>query len=125
MNKNIEAAAGNIDSQIERTRAAVDAITDRAEQNVLNATAEVAQQTKDAGIYLHQSVEAASAGAHERLNDSALAIDRGYNRARAELSRAAATARGFANENPGTALMIAASAGFALGFLAHRHRSMA
>jgi len=125
MNKNIEAAVGSIDSQIDRTRIAVDAITDRAEQNVLKAAADVAAQTHDAGVYLHQSAEAASSGAHQRLNDSALAIDRGYNRAKAGLTSAATTAKSFASENPRTALMIAASAGFALGVLAHRNRPWA
>ncbi|MFA6957173.1 MAG: hypothetical protein WC538_14990 [Thermoanaerobaculia bacterium] len=125
MNKNIEAAMGNIDSKIDRTREAVDAITSRAEQGVLKAADDVAQQTHDAGTYLHESVQAATQDAHQRLNDSALAIDRGYNRARSEMSRAAASARSFATENPGTALMIAASAGFAVGMLAHRHRPWA
>lgn len=125
MNKNIETAVSSIDSKIDRTRAAVDAITNRAEQSVVNAADDVVQRTHDAGTYVHESVETATSGAHQRLSDSALAIDRGYNRARTELSRATATARGFAAENPAMALMIAASAGFAIGFLAHRHRSMA
>jgi ElaB/YqjD/DUF883 family membrane-anchored ribosome-binding protein len=125
MNKTIEAAVGNIDSKIDRTRDAVNAITDRAEQRVANAADGVVQQTHDAGTYLHDAVQTATSDAHTRLNDSALAIDRGYNRAKSEVSRAAASARSFATENPGTALMIAASAGFAVGILAHRHRPWA
>ena len=54
---------------------------------------------------------------------AALAVDRGYTRARGDLSRAATVATDYVTANPGKTLLLAASAGFALGMLMRRRRA--
>lgn len=125
MNTTIEAARENIDLLVDRTGNAVGVATDRAEQRVVSAADDVASRARDAGTYLRAKVLSATSGIHKGLDDSVLAIDRGYVRARSEASRAATAVTDFVSENPRTTMVIVASVGFALGILAHRNRMRA
>lgn len=109
---------------VDKTGEAVGGLADRAELGVENAAAKVVEGSQGARDYLRGKVDTATREVHRRLDQSATAIDRGYTRASSELSRAAEATTGYVSENPGKALMIAASAGFVLGFMVHRNRSL-
>ncbi|MCM2316306.1 MAG: hypothetical protein NDJ92_14250 [Thermoanaerobaculia bacterium] len=120
----IEVTKDRMDAMVDKTGEAVGGLADRAELGVETAAAKVVEQTRGARDYLREKVDSATQKVHRRLDQSATAIDRGYTRASSELSRAAGAATGFASENPRTALLIAATTGFVLGFMVHRHRSL-
>lgn len=101
MLKNIERSQEGVDSWIDRTRDAVVDVAERAESGA----------------------EAAAREAHRRVERAARAIDRGYARTRGEFSRAATSATDYVAENPGKALLLAASAGFLLAMLTNRRRA--
>ena len=115
MTKNIERTKDNMDSLVDRTREAVVGATDRAERGVDSAAKLVTESAHAAGDFVRGGAKTASRGAHRRLEGAAKAIDRGYVRACSDLSRAATTATDYFTESPGKALLLAASAGFALG----------
>lgn len=122
MIKNIERTRDGLDSMIDRTRDAVVGAADRAERGV-EATAERAVESAHAaGQNVRERAKSASTRAHRRLEDTAVAIDRGYTRARNDVSRAATAATDFVIENPAKSVLIAASAGFVVGMLARRRR---
>jgi ElaB/YqjD/DUF883 family membrane-anchored ribosome-binding protein len=122
MIKNIDRTKDGMDSLIDRTRDAVVGVADRAESGVESAAERVVERAHEAGEYVRDGAETASRGAHQRLEGAAKAIDRGYTRARGDLSRAATVATDYVTENPGKALLLAASAGFVLGMLVRRQR---
>lgn len=122
MIKNIERSKEGMDSLIDRTRDAVVGVADRAEQGVESAAKRVTKRAHLAGEYVRDGAETASRGAHRRVEGVANAIDRGYTRARGDLTRAATAATDFVAENPGKAMLIAASGGFVLGMLVRRRR---
>jgi ElaB/YqjD/DUF883 family membrane-anchored ribosome-binding protein len=125
MLRNIERTKDGMDSLIDRTRDAVVSVADRAEHGI-EATAErVVEQAHLAGETVRGRAAAASLGAHQRVDGVAQAIDRGYVRARGDLSRAAAATTEFVTENPGKALLLAAAAGFLVGTVVHRQRARA
>jgi ElaB/YqjD/DUF883 family membrane-anchored ribosome-binding protein len=80
------------------------------------------EQAHVAGEYVRHGAETTSRGTRRRLDGASKSVDRGYTRARRGLARASSAASTYATENPGKALLLAASAGFVLGMLVHRHR---
>jgi len=121
--KGIERAQKGVDSLIDRTRDAVVGATDRTERGVESAAERVVKKAHAAGRHVRDGAESASLGAHRRVESTAKAIDRGYTRVRSDLSRAAKATTGYVTENPGKAMLLAASAGFLVGMLVHRRRS--
>lgn len=121
--KGIERAQKGMDSLIDRTRDAVVGATDRAERGVESAAERVVKKTHAAGQHVRDGAESASRGAHRGVESTANAIDRGYTRVRSDLTRAARATTEYVTENPGKAMLFAASAGFLLGTLAHRRRA--
>jgi ElaB/YqjD/DUF883 family membrane-anchored ribosome-binding protein len=122
MTKNVERTKDNMDSLVDRTRDAVVGVADRAERGVESAAKVVTERAHAAGDFVRDGAKTASRGAHQRLEGAAKAIDRGYVRARSDLSRATTTATDYFTENPGKALLLAASAGFALGLFVRPRR---
>jgi len=122
MNRNIERTKDGMGSLIDRTRDAVVGVADQTERGVESAAERVVKTTQAAGEYLRGGAATASRGAHRRLDGAASAIDRGYSRAASDLSRSAEAVTDYVTENPGKALMVAASSGFVLGVLLRRRR---
>jgi ElaB/YqjD/DUF883 family membrane-anchored ribosome-binding protein len=125
MIKNIERTQGGVDAMIDRTREAVVAATDRAEQGIESVAGRVVEKVHDAGEKIRTSADSATAGAHRGVADAAQAIDRGYNRAKSDLSCAAARATDYVTSHPGKSLLLVASAGFLLGLLVRGRRASA
>lgn len=125
MNRNIARTKDGMDDLIDRTRDAVVGAADRAERGVDSAAERVMAEAHAAGEHVRDGARTASRGAHRRLESAAQAIDQGYARARGDLLRAAGAATDYVTENPGKAVLIAASTGFVLGLLVHRHRRAA
>jgi ElaB/YqjD/DUF883 family membrane-anchored ribosome-binding protein len=122
MIKNIERTKDGMDSLIDRTRDAVVGATERAERGVETVAQRAVEAAHGAGESVREGAETASRGAHRRVENAAQAIDRGYSRARSDLSRAATATSAYVTENPGKALLLAASAGFVFGLLLRRRR---
>jgi ElaB/YqjD/DUF883 family membrane-anchored ribosome-binding protein len=122
MIKNIERTKDGMDSLIDRTRDAVVGATDRAERGVESAAERVVEKTHLAGEHVRDGAKTASRDAHRRLESAAKAVDRGYTKARGDLLRAATTATDYVTENPGKAMLVAASSGFVIGMLVSRRR---
>ena len=126
MIKSIERTKNGLDVLIDQTRDAVVNATDRAERGVGSAAESAVETSHEAGDYVREGAETASRGAHRRVAGAAIAIDRGYTRARSDLSRAAARTTDYLTDNPGKAMLFAASAGFVAGLLLRaRRRSQA
>ncbi len=81
-----------------------------------------AEKAHVAGEYLREGADNTARGAHQKLQGAADAIDRGYARVRSDVSRAADAASDYVAANTGKAVLMAASAGFLIGFLATRGR---
>ena len=113
MDKTIKRTKDGTDSLIDGTRDAVAGAVDRAGRGVDS----VAEKAHAAGERVRDAAEKVSRSAHRHLEDAAKAVDRGYTRARSDLSRTAAAATDYVAENPGKTLLLAASAGFGLGML--------
>jgi ElaB/YqjD/DUF883 family membrane-anchored ribosome-binding protein len=120
--KNIERTKDGMDSLIDRTRGAVLGVADQAERGVVSAAESAVKGAHVAGDFVREGAETVSSGAHRRMEDTAKAIDRGFVRSRSDLSRAAVATTDYLTENPGKALLIAASAGFVLGMSLRRRR---
>ena len=106
-----------VDHLIDRTQDAVLKATDRAEQGVAATAERLASRAHETGERIREKTAAASYGAHERVAATAQAIDRGYQRTRSDLARAATTATDYVTAHPGKSLLMVASAGFLLGLL--------
>jgi ElaB/YqjD/DUF883 family membrane-anchored ribosome-binding protein len=125
MIKNIERTRDGMDSLIDKTRDAVVGAADRAERGV-ETTAERAVETAHvAGKSVRDGAEKAARGAHQRVQGTAEAVDRGYTRVRGDLTRVSVATTEYVTENPGKALLLAASAGFLFGMLVRRRRVLA
>ncbi len=122
MIKNIERAKDSVDSMIDHTRDVAVAVADRAEHGVESAAGRAVGGAQVAADYVRDGVETASRGAHQHLERTAKAVDRGYREARRQGSRAATAATDYVTHNPGRALVLVASAGFVLGMLMRRRR---
>jgi ElaB/YqjD/DUF883 family membrane-anchored ribosome-binding protein len=120
--KNIERTKESVDSLIDNTRSAVVGATERAERGVEAAADRVVKGTHAAGKAVREGAETASRGAHERVKGAAKAAEKGYVRARRDLSRAATATSEYVNAKPAQALLLAASAGFLAGMLLGRRR---
>lgn len=125
MTKHIERTKDNVGSLVDRTRDAVVAAADRTERGVEAAADRATERTHAAGEYVRDRAKTASRHAHRRLESAAKAIDRGYLRARGDMSRAATTATDYFTENPGKVMLLAASAGFAFGLWVRPRRTTA
>lgn len=119
----IERTKNGADALIDRARDAVVNATVRAEQGVETAAGRVVEQSHGAGESVRGGAETASRNAHRRVEGAAQAIDRGYARARGDLTRAATAATDFVTENPGKSLMLAAAAGLACGLWLRRRQA--
>jgi len=117
MIKNIEQTKDGVDSFIDRTRDGVISSASRAERGAEAAAKGVVETVHTAGEYVREGADKAAGGAHRSVGTAATAIDRGYVQARSDLSRAATATTDYFTENPGKALLIAVSAGFALGLM--------
>lgn len=144
MVKNIERTANGVDHLIDNARNAVVGATERAEigvglaaekvaektgyaaERVADKAYQVAEKTQEkaqaAGEYLREGTDCATRAAHQRIQQAADLVDRGYSRVRSDLSRGADAATGYIAENSGKAVLLAASAGFLIGMLATRRR---
>lgn len=122
MIKNIERVQGGIDSLIDQAHDAVVGGTDAAERGVDFVAERVVETAHVAGEYVRDGAETASRGAHRGVKDAAKAVDRGYARARGEVSRAGTAITDYVATNPGKTLLLAASVGFVLGMLVCRRR---
>ena len=122
MIKNIERTRDGVDSMIDSAHGAVVGVTERAERGVESAAERVVKQTHAAGKAVREGAQTASRGAHRRVDGAAKAADRGYLKAKRDLSRAAAATTEYVDANPGHALLLAASAGFLAGMLVARRR---
>ncbi len=125
MIKSIERTKESLDSLIDRTHDAVIGATERAERGVEFTAERTVTGTQAAGKSVRDSAESASSGAHRRVEGAAEAVDRGYAKVRNDLTRAATATTDYLAENPGKALLIAASVGFAVGMLARKPRQLA
>lgn len=123
MFKRVERTEDGMSSMIDQTRDAVVGVADRAEHGVESAAEHVVATAHAAGNSLRDGAETASRGAHQRLRGAARAVDRGYSRARSDLSRAATASTDYVAENPGKTLLVTAAASFVLGVLVGRRRS--
>lgn len=125
MMKSVQRTKDGMDSLVDHAREAVVGATDRLERGVESAAGRLVDHAHVAGDYIRDEVEAASRGAHRRLHRAARAVSRGYSRARSDLSRVATASTDYVAENPGKALLIAASVGFLLGMAVGRRRRCA
>jgi ElaB/YqjD/DUF883 family membrane-anchored ribosome-binding protein len=123
MTETIERAKVGVDSLIDLTRDAVVGAADGAERSVEAAAGRVVARTHAASDRVRGGTERASRGAHRGVERAATALDEGMIRAQSELSRATRAATDYVVANPGKAVLLATSAGFALGMLARRRRS--
>jgi ElaB/YqjD/DUF883 family membrane-anchored ribosome-binding protein len=122
---NIERTRANIGALIDKTADAATGVADRAEKVTEKAADDVVDRAHEAGSFVREKVGTTARDLHQHLDDAAEAIDGRYAKARTELSQAASTATSWAASNPRSALFLAASVGFVLGFIAHRRRSLA
>lgn len=122
MFKRVEQTKDGMSSMIDQTRDAVVDVADRAEHGVELAAEHVVAKAHAAGNSVRDGAETASLGAHRRLRGAAQAIDRGYSRARSDLSRAATASTDYVAENPGKTLLVTAAASFVLGALVGRRQ---
>lgn len=120
--KRVEPTKDAMNSMIDRTRDAVVSVAHRAQDGVESAAEQMAAGAQAAGDSLRDGVETATRGAHQRLQGTAQAINRGYSRTRSNLSRAATASTEYVAENPGKALLLTAATGFVLGALVGRRR---
>jgi ElaB/YqjD/DUF883 family membrane-anchored ribosome-binding protein len=120
--KNIERTKDSVDSLIDSTRGVVVGATERAERGIESTADHVVKRTHAAGKAVRESAETVSRGAHQRVEGAAKAAERGYVRARRDLSRVATATTDYVDANPGQALLLAASAGFLAGMLVARRR---
>lgn len=125
MIKNIEKTRDTIDSLVDATAEAATGVADLAEKAVEKTADSFVDRAHEAGSYVRDKVGTTARGVHQHLDDAAEAIDGRYARTRAQLSRAASTATSYASSNPRTALLLATSVGFVLGFMTHRQQSLA
>lgn len=125
MIKNIERTQAGVDNLIDRARDTVVAASDRAERGVEAAAGQAVEKAHAAGERIREGAESASLGAHQSVAGAAQAVDRGYSRAKSDLSRAANRATDYVTANPGKALVLVASAGFLLGLLVRGRRQSA
>ena len=122
MFKPAERTKDGMDSMIDQTHDAVVGAADRAQHDVESAAQHVVARARAAGDSLRDGAATASRGAHQGLQGAAQAINRGYSRARSDLSRAATASTDYVAENPGKAVLLTAAAGFVLGVLVGRRR---
>ena len=122
MIKNIERTKEGMDSLIERTRDAVVRATHGAERSVESTAERAVETARVAGKSVRGRAERAARGAHQSAQSAAQAVDRGYTRVRGDLTRTAAATTAYVIENPGKALVLAASAGFVVGILVRGRR---
>ena len=122
MIKNIERTRDGMDSLIDKTRDAVVGAADRAAQSVETAAGRAVETAQQAGKSVRDGAEKAARGAHQRVQGTAQAVDRGYVRVRGDLTRVSAATTEYVTDNPGKALLFAASAGFLFGLLMRRRR---
>ena len=125
MIKSIERTQAGVDNLIDRARDTVVAASDRAERGVEAAAGQAVERAHAAGERIREGAESASLGAHQSVAGAAQAVDRGYTRAKSDLSRAANRATDYVTANPGKALVLVASAGFLLGLLVRGRRQSA
>lgn len=125
MIKNIERTKDTLDSLIDQTHDAVIGATERTERGVEFAAGRAVAGTQAAGKSVRERTESAASGAHRRVEGAAEAVDRNYTKVHGDLTRAATAASDYLSENPGKALLIAASVGFAVGLLARRPQRLA
>jgi len=114
----------------EKTAVAADKVAEKAvyaadmvAEKAGYAAGVVAEKASVAGEYLREGAECATRAAHQRLQQAADLVDRGYVRARTDISRAADKTSEYIAENSGKAVLVAAASGFLLGFLATRRRA--
>lgn len=104
-----------------------------ASEYVLAGAEKVAEKASVASEYVRAGAECGSRAASEKLHAAADAIDRGYTRAagaidrgytraKSDITRAAEATTDYVAQNSGKAVLVAASAGFLIGFLATRRR---
>ena len=122
MIKNIERTQAGMDSLIDRTRDAVVGATHRAERGVESTAERAVETARLAGESVRGGAEKAARSAHQRTQDAAQAVDRGYDRVRGDLTRRAIATTEYVTENPGKSLLLAASAGFLVGVLMRGRR---
>lgn len=122
MIKSIERAKDGVDSMIDQTRDTVVGVADRAERGIESGAERLVDRAHVAGESFRDGAETAARGAHQQLRSTAKAIDRGYRRSSDQWARGATAAADYLTENPGKALLVAASAGFVLGMLTQRRR---
>lgn len=122
MVEKIERTKAGMNSLIDRTRDAVVVGADRAERGVESVAEQVVEGAHVAGEYVRGGAATASRSAHRRVDGAAKAIDRGFTRARGDLSRVTTAATDYVTENPGKSLLLATSTGFVLGMLVRRRR---
>lgn len=120
MIKNIERTKDGLDELIDRAHDAAVGTADRAERGVGSTAKRAVMEARVAGDHVREATDTAARGAHRGVKRAALAVDRGYTRARGDLSRAATAATDYVTANPGKTLLLAASAGFVLGMLVRR-----
>jgi ElaB/YqjD/DUF883 family membrane-anchored ribosome-binding protein len=122
MAKSMERATDGVDSVIDRTRDAAVSVATRAERSVDAAAESVKETAHTAGEYVRARAETTALGTRRRVKATAKAIDRGYTRARSDLSRATKATTRYVTEHTGQALLLAASIGFVIGALMRRRR---
>lgn len=121
MIRNIEKTRDTIDSLVDATAEAATGVADLAEKVVENTADSVVDRAHEAGSYVREKVGTTARGVQQQLDDAAEAIDGRCAKARDQLSRVTS----YATSNPRTALFLAASFGFLLGFVTHRQRLLA
>jgi ElaB/YqjD/DUF883 family membrane-anchored ribosome-binding protein len=125
MNKNIEETRDSIDALVGKTADVAGGAADRAEKVVERAAEDVVGRAHEAGNYVRDKVESTARDVQQHVNDAAEAIDGRYTKARDQVSRVASAATTYTTSNPRTALLLALSVGFIIGFLTHRRQALA
>lgn len=125
MNKTIEKTKEGVDHLIDRARDTVVGVSARAERGVESAAGRAVETVHATGKHVRLQAKKASRDAHRRVGEAAKSLEHGYARTRADLSRMTTATSDYVTGNPGRAVLIAASAGFLLGFLVRGQRSSA
>jgi ElaB/YqjD/DUF883 family membrane-anchored ribosome-binding protein len=108
-------SSGKVDAARERLQEVAGQLEDRYRQ----VSAEVRKGAEKASAELRRGAQAA----RERGAEAAAQLRKGYGRAREQAHTVGKEVSDFVQERPGTALLIAAAAGFVVGLLVRGRRS--
>jgi ElaB/YqjD/DUF883 family membrane-anchored ribosome-binding protein len=113
----LERSKNLADAAVDRARDAVLSSTDQAQRGIDAAASHASDSAHQAGDSVRAATRSVAAGAHRRIERTTALLERGYGRARRDLSRGADNVSDYCGRHPGVALSAAAAAGFLVGVL--------